>query len=181
MIRRGTIAAGLLAVVINAGVALSKPPDARGNADVPTRIRQEISTLPYSGIFDWVEAEVRTDGSVVLRGDVTRPSTKSDAESRIRGIESVSSVVNDIHILPLSSFDNEVRFRVYRALFNGNSTLLGYALGANPSIHIIVENGRVTLKGVVLNAMDKQLAALAATGVFGVLSVDNELKLESEL
>src|SRR5262249_42860925 len=102
MIRRGTIAAGLLAVVINAGFALSKPPDARPNADIPTRIRQEISTLPYSGIFDWVEAEVRRDGSVVLRGDVTRPSTKSDAESRIKGIESVASVVNEIHVLPLS-------------------------------------------------------------------------------
>jgi osmotically-inducible protein OsmY len=64
-------------------------------------------------------------------------------------------------------------------LFNRNSTLNLYALGANPSIHIIVDNGAVTLKGVVSNAMDKQLAGIAANGVFGVFRVENELQVES--
>ena len=90
-------------------------------------------------------------------------------------------MINDINVLPLSQFDNDVRIAVYRSLFNGSSSLSRYALGSNPSIHIIVENGRVTLKGVVSNTMDKQLASLAANGVFGVFSVDNQLHLESEM
>src|SRR5262249_18019524 len=130
---------------------------------------------------DWIEAETRPDGTVVLRGEVLRPTTKSDAESRIRRIETVSNVVNDINVLPLSQFDNDVRIAVYRSLFNNSSSLSRYAVGANPSIHIIVENGRVTLKGVVSSTMDKQLASMAANHVFGVFSVDNQLHLESEM
>jgi hyperosmotically inducible protein len=181
MIRRGTIAGVVLAVVINAGLIQAKSSPDNGHKSVAEQIRHEIAVLPYNGIYDWVEAELLTDGTVVLRGNVTRPSTKTDAEFRIRGIETVSKVVNEIKVLPLSQYDNDIRISVYRSLFNGNSPLLGYALGANPSIHIIVENGRVTLKGVVASAMDKQLAALAAKGVFGVLSVENQLRLESEL
>jgi len=33
----------------------------------------------------------------------------------------------------------------------------------------------------VSNAMDRQLAFVAANGVFGVMNVDNQLRLESEL
>jgi len=184
MIRTGTIAAVVLAVVINAGLGQAKSsPSSADNKhkSVSEQIRHEIAVLPYSGIYDWIEAELLTDGTVVLKGNVTRPTTKTDAENRVRGIETVTKVVNEIQVLPLSRYDDEVRIGVYRSLFNRNSSLSGYALGANPSIHIIVENGRVTLKGVVNNAMDKQLANLAANQVFGVLSVDNQLRLESEL
>src|SRR5438552_6250880 len=146
MIRTRTIAAVVLAVVINAGFTLAKPPATNGSMDLTAKIRREIATLPYTGIWDWIEAEIRPDGSVVLRGDVTRPSSKTDAEFRIRGIETVSNVVNEIHVLPLSGYDNDIRLGVYRTLFNSRSPLSGYALGANPSIHIIVENGKVTLK-----------------------------------
>jgi hyperosmotically inducible protein len=78
----------------------------------------------------------------------------------------------------VSRFDNEIRVGVYRALFNWNSTLFRYGMGVNPSIHIVVENGRVTLKGVVANAMDKQIAGMAANRVSGVFSVDNQLAVE---
>ena len=118
---------------------------------------------------------------VVLSGQVIQPSSKSDAEFRIRRIESVAKVVNDIQVLPLSQADNDIRLAVYRSLFNINSSLVGYALGANPSIHIIVENGRVALKGVVSNAIDRQIASVKAKSVFGVFDVDNQLRLPSEI
>jgi len=168
-----------LATVINAGIASPAPGVDRG--DVPARVRHEIAGLPYTGIFDWIEAQVRADGTVVLRGEVMRPSSRTDAEYRLRRIEAIPNVVNEIRVLPLSQFDNDVRVGVYRSLFNRNSILSGYALGANPSIHIIVENGRVTLKGVVSSTMDRQVATLKASGVFGVFDVDNQLRLESEL
>jgi len=181
MFRRARIAVGLLAVVINAGFLLAAPSVDRANRDVSTQVRREIATLPYTGIWDWIEANIRPDGTVVLRGDVLQPSSKTDAEYRIRRIETVTNVVNDIRVLPLSQFDNDIRLAVYRSLFKASSPLSRYALGANPSIHIIVENGKVTLKGVVSNAMDRQLAYVAANGVFGVMNVDNQLRLESEL
>jgi hyperosmotically inducible protein len=181
MIRKKTIGSVVLAVVIMAGfVHANSSIPANKSMDIGQQIRHEIAMLPYTGIWDWVEADLQADGTLVLRGDVTRASTKTDAEFRLRRIEGIKSVANEIRILPLSPSDNSIRLGVYRSLFNRNSTLSGYALGTNPSIHIIVDNGKVTLKGVVANAMDKQLAGIAANGVFGVFSVENDLQIESK-
>lgn len=180
MIGKRMFAAGLLGLAINAGFATAAAP-ANEAMDLSNRVRHEIALLPYTGIWDWIEAEVRTDGTVVLKGDVTQPTSKSDAEFRVRRLEGIPKVVNEIRVLPLSRFDDEVRVAVYRSLFNPNSTLSGYALGANPSIHIIVDHGKVTLKGVVSSPMDRQIASVRAKGVSGVFAVDNQLKLESEL
>ena len=56
-------------------------------------VRHELLTLPYYDIFDWLEAELLSDGTVVLRGEVVRPTTSDDAETRIRRLESVTRVV----------------------------------------------------------------------------------------
>jgi len=181
MIRKKTIGSVVLAVVMTAGfVHGNSSVPANKSGDIGQQIRHEIAMLPYTGIWDWVEADLQADGTIVLRGDVTRASTKTDAEFRLRRIEGIKSVTNEIRILPLSSADNSIRLGVYRSLFNRNSTLSLYALGANPSIHIIVDNGKVTLKGIVANAMDKQIAGIAANGVFGVFSVENDLEVESK-
>jgi osmotically-inducible protein OsmY len=131
--------------------------------------------LPYYNVFDWLEGEVRADGTVILRGEVIRPTSKTDAEYRVRRIESVTNVVNEIRVLPLSTTDDGLRIALYRAIFNSNSSLTRYSLGAVAPIHIIVQNGRATLKGVVASEMDKQLAYTAARGVAGLFEVKNEL------
>jgi hyperosmotically inducible protein len=106
-----------------------------------------------------------------------RPSTRSSAEKRIKKIEGVERVVNNIEVLPVSTFDDSIRRRAYRAVFRSGS-LYRYALGANPSIHIIVNRGHITLEGVVSNQMDSQLAYMAARGVPGAFSVTNNLRIE---
>jgi osmotically-inducible protein OsmY len=60
-------------------------------------------------------------------------------------------------------------------LFNSGSPLFRYGLGADPSIHILVENGHVTLKGTVSSQADKTVANLYVQGLFGVFSVTNDL------
>jgi hypothetical protein len=180
MIRKGTIASVALTVILAAGLAHANPSTSTKGMDVTQQIHHEIVTLPYTGIWDWIDADLRPDGTVVLRGDVTTALTKSELESRVRHIESVTNVIDDIRVLPLSQFDNQIRAGIYRSLFNFNSSLSRYAMGVNPSIHIIVANGKVTLKGVVSNAMDRQLAGMAANRVFGVFSVDNELQVEAK-
>ena len=142
------------------------------------RVRHELVMLPYYSVFDWLEGEVKPDGSVTLRGEVVRPSSKSDAEFRIKRIESVTNVVNEIRVLPLSTMDDGLRIALYRAVFYSNSSLARYSLGAVSPIHIIVQNGRATLKGVVASEMDKQLAYLSARGVPGLFEVKNELMTE---
>ena len=141
-------------------------------------IRHELVTLPFYDVFDWLEGEVRPDGTVVLRGEVVRPTTKSDAEARIKKIEGVERVVNEIDVLPPSPGDDRIRRAVYRALFNWDSPLFRYAHRSVPPIHIIVKNGRVALKGIVATEQEKQLAYMKARSVPGVFEVRNELQVE---
>jgi hyperosmotically inducible protein len=142
-------------------------------------IRHELVTLPYYDVFDWLEGEVRPDGTVVLRGEVVRPSTKKEAEERVKKIEGVERVVNEIDVLPPSPNDDRIRLAIYRALFGGDSPLFRYAHRAVPPIHIIVKNGRVWLKGVVATPLEKQVAYTKASTIPGVFSVINELRVES--
>lgn len=140
-------------------------------------VRHQLLTLPYYGIFDWLDGVVEPDGKVILRGQVVRPTTKDDAEARVKHLESVKSVVNQIEVLPLSTFDDETRRATYRRLASEGS-LTKYFFQAVPPIHIIVQNGRITLKGVVDSAMDSQLAYTAANSVPNVFEVKNELRVE---
>lgn len=115
---------------------------------------------------------------VLLRGQVVRPTTKSDAEARVSDIEEVGQVTSEIQVLPVSPNDDRLRVALYRAIFNSDSPLFRYGLGANPSIHIIVENGRATLKGAVGSEADKQLAYAKARSVNGLFEVKNDLAVE---
>jgi hyperosmotically inducible protein len=153
----------------------------RADQTVPSRgieekVRHELVTLPFYGVFDDLNYTVMGD-TVTLTGQVTRPTLKSDAEAVVKRAPGVSAVVNQIEVLPLSSSDNYIRRAAYRALFNYNSPLHRYGLGAVPNIHIVVKNGHVTLKGVVSTIFDKQIASTYMNHVFGVFSVTNELRV----
>jgi len=141
------------------------------------KIRHELNMLPYLGVFD--DISFRVDGDkVTLLGEVARPILKSDAENAVKHIEGVRHVDNQVEVLPLSPFDNQIRLRAYYAIY-GFGALNRYALGAHPSIHIVVKNGNVTLAGVVANSMDRDLAYVRARTVPGAFSVTNELRVEN--
>jgi hyperosmotically inducible protein len=151
----------------------------RFQARLAEQIRSRLVTLPYYDVFDWLEGEVQPDGTVVLRGEVVRPTTKSGAEKRVLDIEGVERVVNEIEVLPVSQNDERLRLALYRAIFSQNSPLFRYATRAVPPIHIIVRNGRAVLKGVVASQSDSQLAYTRARGVQGLFEVRNELRVEN--
>jgi len=146
----------------------SKPENSLAN-----KVRHELVMLPYYNVFDSLSYQVEGN-TVTLSGEVTRPVLKSDAERAVKHVEGVQNVVNNIKVLPLSPFDNQIRRATYRAIFS-YASLYRYALGTLPSIHIIVENGHVTLEGVVDNEADKNIAYIRANGVPGVFSVTNDL------
>jgi len=159
---------------------LGKAPDrSRTTMRLANEVRHQLVTLPYYGVFDWLEGQILPNDTVVLRGQVTTPTTKSDAERRVKKIESVAKVQNQIEVLPVSQFDDQIRRQVYRAIYKFDSPLFQYAIRAVPPIHIIVKGGHVTLKGVVLNNMDRQLAETYARQVPDVFDVVNQLQVEN--
>jgi hyperosmotically inducible protein len=161
-----------------------KSPAARDIRQMQTlkeEIRHQLITLPYYSVFDWLQAEVKPGGSVTLTGEVTRPTLKDDAGARVKGLEAVSQVTNNIEVLPLSPMDDDLRIALYRAIFRFDSPLFRYGTQSVPPIHIIVKNGHVTLKGIVLNQGDSQLAYMAAQGIPGVFEVKNELQIEQRV
>ena len=142
---------------------------------IEREVRHELILLPYYGVFDNLAYRVNGD-TVTLMGQVTRPTLKSDAENVVKNIESVSRVVNNITVLPVSPQDDQLRTSLFHAIYS-DPTLSRYAVQAVPPIHIIVDNGKVSLEGVVATEADKNLAELRAKGIPGVFSVTNNLKV----
>lgn len=139
-------------------------------------VLHQLRMLPYYSIFDNLSFKVNGN-EVVLYGQVVRPVLKSDAEHAVKHVEGVARVINNIEVLPPSNFDDRIRIAEYRAIYR-RVGLDRYGFQPNPSIHIIVKNGNVTLMGIVANNMDRNLAGITANSVPGVFSVTNDLKVE---
>jgi hyperosmotically inducible protein len=153
------------------------PASLRGEDRIQREVQHELRMLPYYTVFDNLQFKVDGD-TVILSGQVVRPTLRSDAVAAVERVEGVTHVVDNIEVLPLSDFDNRIRLAVYRSIY-GTAGLDRYAFQANPSIHIIVKNGNVKLEGVVANKMDKNIAGIRANSVSGVFSVTNDLRLDS--
>ena len=167
--------AALAAILLVGSMALAATPAAQQPGMMDNKVRKELVKLPYYGVFDNLEYKV--DGATVtLSGQVLKPVTRQDAERQVSKIEGVDRVVNNIEVLPLSGFDDSIRARAYRSIFRSGG-LFRYAMGTNPSIHIIVKNGKVTLEGAVSTQLDSRLAYTAASSVTGVFSVINNLSV----
>src|SRR3990172_2731392 len=135
--------------------------DAKGKQDLEAahsrfakEVRHELVMLPYYSLFDNFEFRIEGVDTVVLMGQVTKPTLKQGAENVVRNIEAVGKVVNNIEVLPLSPNDDRIRRAAYQRIFS-RAGLDRYTLSAVPSIHIIVKNGNITFEGVVATQMDK--------------------------
>ncbi len=149
----------------------------RRDAAIFKDIAKQVNGYTRFTVFDDVRASV-TDGVVALYGQVTMPYKRDDIAKRVGDVPGVRQVVNKISVLPTSQFDDQLRFQIARAIY-GNPSFWHYASMANPPIHIIVCNGRVTLTGVVNNEVEKMLARSLATG-FNAFSVESQLKTDAE-
>lgn len=149
---------------------------------VAREVRHELlSDLPYYSVFDWIEFEVLPDNTVVLRGEVTTPpDTKSRAAEVVADVDGVRRVVNEIRVLPVSPNDERLRRTLYNEIYGFNSPLFKYGVGSRQAIHIIVDGGHATLKGVVETQADKQIAYARARGVAGLFGVNNELVVNGQ-
>lgn len=180
--KRGNLGKFLLAATLVVGVAAAadkgKSNAPLTGADLEKSVRHEILMYPNYTLWDDISFRV-ADGNVTLLGAVSQPYKKSDIESIVKHIPGVTSITDRIEVLPLSMQDDRLRLQVARAIYR-DPVLSRYAMGAIPSIHIIVDNGHVTLTGAVENAMDKQVAGMRASAAglsFG--PVVNNLSVEN--
>jgi len=159
-------------------VLVSSPEEAHIVKDV----RHNLLMLPYYSIFDDLSFSV--NGSVVtLEGAC--PSgppldIKSDAAAAVKQVKGVKKVINNIKELPLSPMDDQIRRAEARAIYGDPEIGTRYGYQALPSIHIIVDNGHVTLKGVVDNQMDDTMIKMRANQVPNVFSVTDDLLVENQ-
>lgn len=155
----------VLAGALVAGSALAahktKPVTPRTDAEIAQSVRHELLSYPYYGIFDDLAFKVQK-GQVTLLGDVTLPVKKSDIQGIVEKLPGVESVNDQIQVLPLSPNDNLLRRQIATSIYR-YPALSRYGMGTHPSIHIIVDNGHVTLTGMVDSKTDKDLAGIRAS------------------
>jgi len=144
------------------------------------QLAQEVShairMYPRYDIFDWIEGTVH-NGVVTLTGAVREPYRKSDYAHLVEEVAGVKQIENEVRVLPLSTFDDQIRYAAYRALYR-DPQFRTYLIGPNPPIHIVVENGKLRLKGIVATPMEKQLAEADVRTRVMAFEVNNDLYVE---
>jgi hyperosmotically inducible protein len=168
----------LFAATLFASVAVAKTsgPPLTGDEAIAQKVAHEIRSYPYYTIWDDVNFQIN-DGTVHLLGEVSQPYKKSALGSMIAHVSGVTTVDNELKVAPLSTFDDRIRLQVARAIFRDPS-LSRYSLQAVPPIHIIVDNGHVTLTGVVNTEMEKEIAGIRANSSMSFGTVTNNLRVE---
>jgi hyperosmotically inducible protein len=146
---------------------------------IRNEVEQTLSRYALYTIFDDVQGTIR-NGVVTLTGHVTAPYKASEMANLVKRVSGVREVDNKIETLPVSTFDDELRVGIARAIYR-NPTFWNYAIQPNPPIHIIVDHGHVTLTGVVNSNVERMMAESIARSADGVFSVENDLKLENDV
>ncbi len=157
-------------------------PGPEGEAQIAKQVRHNLLMLPYYSIFD--DLAFKLNGGVVTLEGACPPeppwNIKKAAEQAVKKVPGVTQIVNNIKELPLSPMDWQIRRAVARAIYGSADIGMRYGYQALPSIHIIVENGHVTLEGVVDNQFDDTLIRTKANSVPYVFSVTDNLRIVNE-
>lgn len=164
------------------GATVSTPsssPESSATENLDRQVRSTINKLPYFGVFDDLSYSIDNAGVVTLSGATRTYVVRNSAVSAVKRLPGVTRVEDKIEVLPLSPYDDNIRLRAYNAIF-GYPALSRYAINARPPIRIIVNQGNVTLAGVVNNELDRTLVYNRIQALPGVFSVTNNLRLDSD-
>lgn len=170
----GTLLLAGLAGAETTGAAAGVPAQTQDDS-IRAGVLHEIRMYPRYSIFDNVRFRVE-NGTVSLSGEVNQPYKKSDLGNILAKLPGVVAVDNNLKVAPLSSFDDHIRIQVARAIY-ADPVLSRYGMGTQPSIHILVDNGHITLEGVVDNQMAKDVAGIRANSNLSFGQVTNNLQV----
>jgi hyperosmotically inducible periplasmic protein len=155
----------IIAACLLAALAARSPSFAQGVSE--GRLSQAVARIvrgdPQVTIFDHVDFHVE-GSTVTLDGQVTTPAKRAALERNVAALDGVTEVRNTITVLPPVPSDNDLRQRLARAIY-GNPAFWSYAALSNPPIHIIVERGRVTLRGCVNTQGERTMARSLASSL----------------
>jgi len=141
------------------------------------KARHAVLMYPFYTIFDHIAFS--TEGNrLIVDGEVTQPYKKSDLGRILAGIRGVTYVKNNLQVLPLSTFDDHIREEIADRIY-GDPAFANYGNQANPPIHIIVDNGQVTLYGAVNSKVDRQEAGIDARFAATYFNLKNNLRVAS--
>src|SRR5204862_152803 len=124
-------------------------------------VRHQLVMLPWYSAFDNLAYQVEGD-KVILSGQVTRPTLKSDAEAAVKSIEAVSSVVYNIEVLPLSPMDDQIRRAVYRGIYR-DPGLSRYSIQAVPFVHLRQRAAGAERRGYISHGVENGRAKAPRT------------------
>lgn len=143
---------------------------------IAEKARKGVVTYPFYNIFDNLQLRAE-NGELTVSGQVTDPFKKTDIGNFLANVKGVTRLQNDLEVLPVSNYDDQLRMAVARAIYN-DPYFVHYATTALPSIHIVVKNGNVTLEGVVNSTMDRTKAENDARFAATFFSLVNNLRVE---
>lgn len=174
-----TIRNVLLGAVLATGLAAAKnsAPPLTGDAAIMQKAVHQVRMYTHYGVFDNIEIQVN-DGTLHLIGEVTQPYKKSDLGKIMAHIPGVTTVDNELTVAPLSSFDDGIRRQVARAIFR-DPMLAQLESQPFKTIHIIVNNGHVSLEGYVNTQQQKNVAGMDANRSMSFGNVVNNLQVET--
>jgi hyperosmotically inducible protein len=132
----------------------------------------------YGNVFNAIGLNVQ-NGVVILGGHARTYVDKDSAVALVSTYPGVKDVIDDIEVDPASMMDDQTRMAVARAVY-GYPTLNKYAIDPAKPIRISVQNGNVSLYGMVDSQADKETANIRANGVPGVFSVKNYLQVAGQ-
>jgi len=154
-----------------------RPQEAVPDAELQKRAADAILREPRYGVFDSVGVAAK-DGVVHLQGSVRQPWLKDSFDRRVAEVDGVRDIRNEIRIAPTSIYDDRLRVQLYGLIY-GDDMFARYANWADPPIRIVVENGKVTLTGVVNSPVEKTRLGMIARGTLA-FKVTNAVEVESE-
>jgi len=142
------------------------------------QVGDRIRTYARYSVYDNIEGRVN-NGVVTLSGAVSSPEKMPEILERIAKVKGVQGINNKAEVLPASQTDDRLRVAIVNAIYR-DPAFENYSR-ADPPIHVIVNNGHVTLVGIVRSQIERIKAESAARGVFGVLAFENKVLLPNEL
>ena len=146
----------------------------QGSVATFEKIRHELAMMPYITTYDFISFTM-VGNNVILTGWTVRQTNRSEAYNRVKTVEGVDNIVNNIEILPLGSMDMQIRAGARGRL---QKMLSRYFWGSGSDIKIVVKNGNIILLGSVAKKEDSDIANIQCSSVPFAFHVFNMLRVQ---
>jgi len=152
---------------------------AESDQKLAAEVIKRISSFDrLSPVYDDITGSVK-NGVVHIGGAMTDEKNLRDLVERVAKVKGVQAIDNKITLLPANRSDDQLRVAIANAIYR-NPEFEQYSM-VNPPIKVIVNNGYVTLTGIVRSDIEKIKAHESAASVFGIIKLDDRVRLAKDV